>query len=143
MSTFLDHARHNKKAFDYLNSATVYPDWTVTVAFYCAMHYCYAILFPLTTNGVTYNNIEQYFEAKKRVGDTKHGMTLNLIRQYHSIIGEKYKILKDIAHTSRYHDYSIAKPVVDQARKYLKAIEDYCENKCTSHTLPTSPQPIP
>lgn len=131
MSTFLDHARHNKKAFDYLNIASDYPDWTVTVAFYCAMHYSYAILFPLKSGGATYNNIEQYFEAKKRVGDSKHGMTLNLIRQHHSLIGEKYKILKDIAHTSRYHDYNIAKPVVDQARKYLKNIEDYCEKLST------------
>jgi hypothetical protein len=140
MSTFLEHARHNKKAFDYLNSASIYPDWTITTAFYCAMHYSYAILFPLSENGATYRNIEEYYNANKRPngGDSKHGMTLKLVRRYHPTIGEKYKTLKDVAHTSRYHDYNLPNAVVAMVRRNLQVIESYCEGFYTSKTLPPS-----
>ena len=139
MRTSLDHARHNKEAFEYLHAAAPkYHDWTVTTAFYCAMHYAYAILFPLTDTNGTYNNIEQYYNSQTS-SDSKHKLTLSLIRNLHPAIGEKYKILKDVAHTSRYQDYDIASPVVVQVRKYLKAIEDYCEAICNPPALPTSP----
>ena len=130
MSIFLDHARHNKHAFNYLHAASTppFPDWTITVAFYCAMHYCYAIIFPLSEGGVTYKDIEQYHSSKKKGAESKHGMTLVLVRKLHPMIGEKYKILKDVAHTSRYQDYDISPIVVSQANRYLKVIEDYCEN---------------
>lgn len=138
MRTSLDHARHNKQAFEYLHAAAPkFHDWTVTTAFYCAMHYSYAILFPLVDGANTYNNIEQYFNAQTG-SDSKHKLTLGLIRRLHPTIGEKYKILKDVAHTSRYQDYDIASPVVVQVRKYLTTIEDYCEAICNPPAIPVS-----
>ena len=140
MSIFLNHARHNKEAFDYLHTAAPkFPDWTVTTAFYCAMHYCYAIIFPLTDANGTYNNIEQYHNSKGGV-ESKHKMTLILVRNLHPIIGEKYKLLKDVAHTSRYQDYNIPSPVVSQVKKCLKVIEDYCEN-IANPPVATTPTP--
>lgn len=131
MKIFLAHARHNKDAFNYLQSAAPqYPDWTVTTAFYCAMHYCYAIIFPLNELEIIYNNIEQYHTKNKKVGETKHSMTLTLVRKLHPEIGEKYKLLKDVAHTSRYQDYNIANPIVSKVNRNLKFIEDYCESIC-------------
>lgn len=139
MSIFLDHARHNKEAFEYLNSSAKFPDWTVTTAFYCAMHYCHAILFPLSENGNTYNDIEEYFNGTRHANDTKHGLTLALVRRLHPTIGDKYKILKDVAHTSRYQDYQIASPVVALVRRNLKIIETYCENIINPPALPPTP----
>ena len=68
--------------------------------------------------------------------DNKHGMTLMLVKKLHPTIGEKYKLLKDVAHTSRYHDYNIAQPVVAKVRQNLKVIEEYCENKYKELTTP-------
>ena len=138
MSIFLLHARHNKEAFTYLNDHGGFPDWTITTAFYCAMHYCHAILFPLIENGIEYGNVEHYYNDNKRVGDTKHGLTLRLIRQHHALIAEKYKLLKDVAHTSRYQDYNLPNVIVSKVKRNMKAIEDYCEALIASRTLPTS-----
>ncbi len=63
MNTPIDHARHNKQACEYLNDKAIYPDWVTTTAFYCAMHYSYSIIFPLTHEGNEFNNIEQYFNT--------------------------------------------------------------------------------
>ncbi len=134
MSTPLDHARHNKKACEHLYSANEYPDWVVTTAFYCAMHYAHAIIFPYTELGDTYKNLEEYFNKYKRTGDTKHSVTLDLIQKLHFPISEKYKQLKDTAHTARYHDYELPSPVVGKMRKNLRVIEEYCEQKYKTKT---------
>lgn len=127
MSTPLLHARHNKKACDTLNDAKEFPDWVATTAFYAAMHYVHSILFPLKEGEITYNNIEQYFNKHKRTGDTKHSVTVDLVQKKYMVIADKYKQMKDVAHTARYHDYEIAKPVVDKMRKNLAAIAEFCE----------------
>jgi hypothetical protein len=135
MSTPLNHARHNKEACEHLNAVPgKFPDWVVTTAFYCAMHYAHAVIFPYTEVGVTYRNLEEYFNKHKRTGDTKHSVTLDLIRKLHSSIADKYKQLKDTAHTARYHDYELPQPVVSKMRKNLKVIEEYCEAKCLQKT---------
>lgn len=139
MSISLDHARHNKEAFEYIHSAAKYPDWAVTTAFYCSMHYAYAIMFPLTKDSVVYNNIEQFFNVNKKPNENKHSMTLNMVRQYHPTIGEKYKLLKDVAHTSRYHDYNVDPAVVSKVKRTLKSIEDYCEPICIAKDTPITP----
>src|SRR5687768_17588266 len=111
MSIALNHARHNRKACEHLHTATVYPDWVVTTSFYCAMHYAHAAIFPFEELGTKYQNIEQYFNKHKKVGETKHSVTIDLIQKKHMDIADKYKQLKDTAHTARYHDYELPKPV--------------------------------
>jgi hypothetical protein len=131
MSIPLNHARHNKAAFDYLDKANSYPDWVITTAFYCAMHYAYAVIFPFTEVSVTYKNIEEYYNKHKRVGDTKHSLTLALIQKKHALIAEKYKQLKDTAHAARYQDYTHPQPVVSKMKRNLRTIEEYCERICS------------
>ncbi|MBV4357878.1 hypothetical protein [Pinibacter aurantiacus] len=138
MSTPLDHARHNKKACEYLSSANEFPDWVVTTAFYCTMHYAQAIIFPHQENGVIYKNLDEYFDKNKRVGDTKHGVTLNLVRKLHFAISEKYRQLKDVAHTARYNDYQLPSVVVSKMRRHQKAIEEYCEQMCSGNASQNS-----
>lgn len=127
MSTPLDHARHNRKACDTLHAAKDFSDWVVTTAFYSAMHYFHAVIFPFTELGIVYKSIDEYFNKHKKVGDTKHSVTIDLVQKKHISIADKYKQLKDVAQTARYHDYEILKPVVDKMRKNLKSIEEYCE----------------
>ncbi|MCF1713037.1 hypothetical protein L0U88_00155 [Flavihumibacter sp. RY-1] len=133
MNTHLSHARHNKNACDKLHDLKEFPDWTSTTAFYCAMHYAYSILFPLTEQEFTYKNIDQYYSKNSSNGSTKHSLTSRLIQKYHDSIAEKYKQLKDTAHTARYHDYEIHPNVVGKMRRNMSFISEYCENKfCNS-----------
>lgn len=134
MRTPLDHARHNKEACDHLHSVSKFPDWVVTTSFYCAMHYAHAIIFPYTELGTTYRNLEDYFNRHKKNGDTKHSVTLGLIQKLHFNISDKYKQLKDTAHTARYHDYDIHPAVVKKMRQNLSRIAEYCEDKLTPDT---------
>ena len=133
MSTRLNHARHNKKACEYLSSANEFPDWVVTTAFYCAMHYVQAVIFPHQENGVIYKDLEEYFDKNKLTGDTKHSVTVKLVRKLHFAISEKYRVLKDAAHTARYHDYQLPSVVVSKMKRHQKAIEEYCEQRCSAN----------
>lgn len=127
MSQALNHARHNRKACDHLHAAGEFPDWVITTAFYCAMHYALAIVFPYEEDGITYKNIEEYFNNHD--SSSKHSAALHLIRRKHFAIAEKYKQLKDVAHTARYHDYDHPSVVVSKMRKNLDAIQNYAEVK--------------
>lgn len=133
MNTPLHHARHNKLACDHLHAANNFPDWVVTTAFYCAMHYAHAIIFPYKETGITYRNLEEYFNKHKKIGETKHSVTTALIQKLHLSIADKYKQLKDTAHTARYHDYELPNAVVSKMRRNLNVVAEYCENKLQSH----------
>jgi hypothetical protein len=139
MSIPLLHARHNKKACDFLNENGGFPDWVATTAFYCAMHYAHAAIFPYKELDTVYYNIEAYFNKHKKSGETKHSVTLDLIQKLHFSISAKYHSLKDIAHTARYHDYNIHSEVVKKARREIKKIEEYCENICAKKSEQKTP----
>jgi hypothetical protein len=136
MSQSLNHARHNRKACDHLHTTGEFPDWVITTSFYCAMHYALAIIFPFDEDGISYTSIEQYYNSKDF--DNKHYATLHLITRKHFAIAEKYKQLKDVAHTARYHDYDHPPVVVSKMRRNLEAIQDYAEKK---HIEQSPPQP--
>ncbi|HMK27181.1 MAG TPA: hypothetical protein VK483_14210 [Chitinophagaceae bacterium] len=137
MSQALNHARHNKQACDLFHSNGNFPDWVITTAFYCAMHYAYAIIFPFEENGVTYQNIESYADANKHL-HTKHGTTVHLVTVKHFAIAAHYKLLKDAAHTARYHDFNHPKEVVAKIRKTLDKVIDYAEKKYLELNPPTA-----
>lgn len=138
MSIPLDHARHNKKACDKLNELQEFPDWTVTTAFYCAMHYVYAIVFPLTRNGKVYKTFEHYY-SQECSSESKHKATHKLLFSGHFSIAEKYKNLMDAAFTSRYHDYEIHPAVVNKMRVNMNKIAEYCEEHCAKASAPSDP----
>jgi hypothetical protein len=107
------------------------------------MHYAQAIIFPHEENGITYKNLDEYFDKNKRVGDTKHGVTSNLVRKLHFTISEKYRQLKDAAHAARYTDYQLSPVVVSKMKRCRKAIEEYCERRCSASPNNKSSTTIP
>jgi hypothetical protein len=107
------------------------------------MHYAQAIIFPHQENGTVYKNLDEYFDKNRRVGDTKHGITLNLVRKLHFAISEKYRQLKDAAHTARYNDYQLPSVVVSKMKRHQKAIEGYCEQRCSAEVEKKSSTTIP
>lgn len=128
MNTYLERARHNRKACDHLHKTGEFSDWVVTTAFYCAMHYVYAAIFPFEETGTLYTTFEQYYNKHKTDKSTKHSVTLDLaFKKFPSHIAAKYKQIKDAAHTARYQDYTHPPEVVKIIRSNLSKIEQYCE----------------
>lgn len=132
MSTPLLHARHNKEACLHLDQANQFPDWVVTTAFYCSMHYVNAVIFPYDENGKVYSTFEEYYNVINRGNKhTKHGLTATLVTRNLFSISAKYKLLKDMAHSARYHDYEVDQKVVAKVKESMESIEKFCEMKCS------------
>jgi uncharacterized protein (UPF0332 family) len=126
MSTNLDQAHHNLKACEYLYNATEYPDWVITTAFYSALHFVNAILFPLEESGTRYNNIDTYCQRNKKNNESIHSITTALIRKYHPSISIKYADMKNASQAARYLDYKQPSIIVAKVKRNLEAIEKYC-----------------
>lgn len=138
MNTPIEHAKHNRKACDYLHEKGEFPDWVITTAFYSAMHFVYAAIFPFEEVGVKYSNFQEYFNRNKTTKDTQHSVTLDLVqKKFDPKIAAKYKQIKDCAHTARYQDYSHPPEVVKIIRLNLKSIEEYCTKKIETRDTAT------
>ena len=137
MSQALNHARHNKEAFDLFHENGKFPDWVITTAFYCAMHYAYSIIFPCTESGKTYSDIESYADDHKHY-HTKHATTVHLITIKYFAISSSYKLLKDAAHTARYHDFDHPPQVIAKIRKTLDKIISFAESEYAELNPPAS-----
>ncbi len=137
LSMPLSHARHNKKAFSFLQSSSnaKFYDWEVTTAFYSALHYVKAELFPnqyeSPVNGKIkkYNSFESYYrDAKSKDSElNKHQVLLDLVEEYLQEIWDDYKTLKDNCWTARYDDYKIDPDIANLASDCLTTIADLCE----------------
>ena len=142
MSQSLTHARHNKDACDFLHTDGGYPDWVITTAFYSAMHYAYCIIFPCSEGGKSYNDIESYSNDNK-IAPTKHGITTSLVIKKYFSISANYKLLKDAAHTARYHDFNHPPEVVGKIRRALDKISIFCEAEYMRKNPPSPTTPAP
>jgi hypothetical protein len=133
MANYLNHARHNKEASEYLHKAEAdgFPDWVITTAFYSAIHYSYSIIFPFTEGASTFTVFDDYYKLEKRSGSdkSKHDVTHDLIRKFHLGIEPQFAQLKSAAQTSRYLDYQQHPSAVKRIRKCLSVVSEYCEKK--------------
>ena len=129
----LDHARHNHKVCLLLHRESIW-DWTVTTAFYAALHYVQFALFPLhitRPDGGTavYRTFEEFcrleweFVPEKR---GKHGVLVELVEDHLPFITAECRALKDLCWTARYDDYVISPMRADHAVRCLKAVRDSC-----------------
>jgi hypothetical protein len=103
-----DHALHNEEVCNFLHASKSYPDWTVTTAFYSALHFVNYEMFPLHSLGDDFQNFEEYFTARclnKRVN--KHEATALLVGKNLKSCFSRYSWLKDMCMTARYSDYKI------------------------------------
>jgi hypothetical protein len=107
------------------------------------MQYAQAVIFPHQENGIVYNNLDEYFDKNRRIGDTKYGVTLNRVRKLHFAISDKYRQLKDVTHTARYTDYQLSPVVVSKMKRNRKAIEEYCEQKRSANASQNISTTIP
>lgn len=122
-------AQHNEQACDYLNSSNRYFDWVITSAFYAALHYVSAVIFPLQYDlegeTETVNDVGTYRECI-RSRENKHKLMVTLVYKHCRGIGYSYRTLLNLSYAARYETTCHTRLYSDQARRYMTAIKAYC-----------------
>lgn len=127
MSTKREHAEHNEQLCDTLISLKDYNDWVITTAFYSSLHYVVSKLFPLTTDGITYNTVDNYYTATSDIiKNSKHQKLIALVVKHLPAIGGRYRSLFDMCMNARYHNYNIPNRKANKAKENLEEIKKTC-----------------
>lgn len=137
-----DHALHNEEVCTFIYSQKKYHDWTVTTAFYSALHFVQFEIFPFDNgHGDRYPNFAAYFNDKvvtKGGRMSKHEATYQLVTRNLKTCGPQYKWLMDTCQTARYNNYNISEAIAKEAvdnlayiKSRLKKFEALQEQKAT------------
>lgn len=137
MRKVLEHGKHNLEVHKYLKKNTPYDDWTVTTAFYAALHCLTACVFtqPIEiprNSGHVFESFNQYLTMRSAtstagVHPTPHRERIELFHQYlPQDIAQRYVRLHDASHTARYKRYSVGKIVCDMACQDIAIIAAHC-----------------
>jgi len=119
----LDHANHNTDLCDKLLNEGIYLDWVVTTAFYAAMHYIDAKIYPVKYKGIEYIDFATFYKVIcKPSGISKHNGKIILSTGHSNDLGEKYRYLHDACHSARYSRYLVSQGAAAHARKKLSKI---------------------
>ena len=119
----LDKAQHNEQAANLLLENRFY-DWVITTAFYSAVCYVDAAIFPLVdSGGGTYQDMDSYARAKNA---TKHTIRRDLVRKHLAVIKSQFQRLFDQSQTARYHSYQATEFHAGQALLNLQMVKNAC-----------------
>lgn len=120
-------AKRNHELSSKLLEENVYYDWSVTTAFYSAVHYVEDVIFPIKINGEVCNEIGS---ARRKCNmEGRHATREKLVyKVMGSKVGATYQWLDDMSRTARYKTYKTNKNVAVKAKEFLKRIEEECES---------------
>ena len=126
----LAHARHNEAVSNKLHDAGGFGDWVITTAFYAALHFVKAKLFPLQyvhpqDGAQVYPTFESFY-GTGLILKGKHDTLYCLVKKQCPQIAPEYRQLLDTCLTSRYFDYEQCPEMVKRSRKSFKVIKAYC-----------------
>lgn len=120
-------AEHNARLCDLLLSNGQFNDWVITSAFYSALHYVEAHLFPLTLGSETYIDFDTYY-AKKIMGTiNKHKARRELVALQLSSCSGAYNWLQDNCFNARYNSYVVKPEFAKKAKEKLAEIIAICD----------------
>ena len=128
-----DHGDHNKLACDLLATNGNFPDWTITTAFYAALHYVSSKIFPFNYTPkpgaatVKFHDIEQWQKFKNYGSAKRHELTKDLVAVHCTEISEKYEWLLSTSWNARYHHYQHDPQIVNRSVSFMKDIRTYCD----------------
>lgn len=132
----LEHSAHNENLCDHLLADGRFNDWVVTSAFYSALHFVHASLFPIYREGVHYETFNAYFlryiEKKKKLKISKHLATKDVVFAERRTANPHYRWLFDACMTARYKNYHVSPEKAQQAKAKLLLLKSEI----------TSPTPI-
>lgn len=127
----LKHAVHNEAVCNFLDTNVLFADWTITTAFYSALHFINYKIFPQTVSSIEgkktiIENIDQYssYNNPKRV--SKHELLSDLAAKHCTAISEDYDWLLDMSMNARYKHYQHDKEIANKARRLLLVIKTHC-----------------
>lgn len=127
----LNHALHNETVCELLFQSNKF-DWTITTAFYSALHYVQNKIFPLkqrTKDGKSKFEIpsfNSYCKSFNPLQKAKHELLIELVENYCSEISPEYNWLYDTCRNARYHDYNLTQKTAQKALDCLKKIKNHC-----------------
>jgi hypothetical protein len=123
------HAQHNERICNELNANHENSDWVITVAFYSALHYSDACIFPHEfTHAGKKLKADDFNKYCVLIGEPgkKHKLRRSLVEKcLPEDIASAYNQLLDVSWTARYHRYKYSTKVSDLSRRQLVAIRNY------------------
>lgn len=119
------HAQRNEKLCLSLNKEGEFYDWSITTAFYSALHYVQFEIFPLNDGRRSFGSLDAYYNSIQGRKNSKHNVTIELVYEHLPEAGSKYKWLHDTCINARYHNYNIPKGVSDISISYLNKIKEH------------------
>jgi hypothetical protein len=132
----LRHARHNKETCEFLrnNGSGKHNDWIITTAFYSALHYVNAELFPNSYECPRTGNMKTFHDFNslyKLITDNsnKHRYLQFLVEEFISDenIIDAFRTLKDNCWTARYKKYQMDNDITELCYSCLEEISEFCE----------------
>lgn len=118
------HGKHNRDLCDELYQGKQYNDWVITTAFYSAIHYIDHCLFPLTHNGVPFQNISQIHRVVRR--GSPHKTRDFIVGLYMPNSYANYGYLSNACWNARYKDYRVGDAEAQLAKDALEEIISEC-----------------
>lgn len=129
--SFFEHALHNEKALDFISKEAEFNDWSITIAFYTALHFVRA---KSNENGefITFdewfNKQKKIEREKKNFNFTKHEAIERLAFLISKDCGNEYKRLSGFAKNSRYSEYKVDPQKMRCVNYGLAQIKKACYN---------------
>lgn len=126
------HGEHNEEVCDLLALQKKFPDWTITTAFYAALHFVSYRIFPFNhkiNSGQTIKieNIEQWQQFKSYTSTKRHELLKDLVAKYCENIYPEYEWLLGMSMTARYHRFQHDQLLVDKAVRLMKQVKKVCQ----------------
>lgn len=119
-----EHGLRNQKLSSILFEGKIYYDWTVTTAFYSAIHIVNHKLLPREINAINCDCIEKVKSVINQRG--RHAARENLVQEFANEIFVPYKWLDDNSRTSRYITYKTSSDIAAKSQRCLDTIIKYC-----------------
>jgi len=119
-----EHGEHNESLCSKLLKEGEYNDWTITTAFYSAIHFIDYKLFPITIEGDVYNSIGSIHRLYGKY--SKHKTRELLVCKYLSEQKENYAFLSKNCWNARYENYKVNPQRAQIAKDKLNKIKEAC-----------------
>lgn len=130
----LAHAMHNEDVCNHLSLKEEFADWTITTAFYSALHFVSHKIFPFKVKAIEgkmtdIETLDQYYSYSKSLKKSisKHELLLELVGE--KLTEETYNYydwLYSSANTARYHHYQHPPEISNRAITYMNKIKKAC-----------------
>lgn len=126
------HGEHNEEVCDLLALNQKFADWTITTAFYAALHFVSFKIFPFThkadkNTSIKIENLEQWQQHKSYSPTSRHELLKDLVAKYCADISPEYEWLLGLSMTARYHKFQHDILVANKAVRLMKQIKKYCQ----------------